>query len=770
MKPFRSWRPSSVVILAWAGLTLCGASLSAQQLPFTSPGNISLTGLPMIYNGQYAIQKTDFGFLWLDTAALQAGLVQVEAKCGVGQPHSVTGLYVIGDCNGISNVSSSGDLVLARQYSGQCGAATNGCGGARDEDGGTGMFAFRLGTWEYLGRTSTDIPDSTQTTDPLGRTWVVQALDGNGRNFLWVSAGNPNAPPLANATSTNLSAESRTDKTNYYGDKWQIQDASVSAVPITRIDWDFVYKGALSCDEVGAPLTEATFTGYLPCDPGGVVQGYVRTGANCMQSLGLANPPAANNYRFAMQSANQNGTSASPFISSSVPFACPQATILGYAGFSGTCAKTSGTLGVLSGGSADASGSQGNLAEASVNWSFTGSSPINVQGVIVPVPSGATGFTLTITYPGGYRATAQGNIVQANLVAAFSLVPDPVVTNSSITLTNLMQMASSTLDSVNYVTSLGACTSSFNGFSSAPQLPGSFLTIGGTAAIPAPASAGGYCVNLKYNYRPQSQPQQSQVVSNPFSAINWMASPRVSISPLPFCTSSCQLQAGTTYSLWDSESISISPHPGAQWDISGTPIGISPDANVPVFWTPMSACPSCTLRVTVNGVSATLPVVVSGSVVPTPTPTPTSTPTATSTPSKTPTPTPTPTPAPPARLYTVSPCRVADTRNPDGPSGGPALTANTFRSFPVANICQIPSSATAVAINVGIVLPTDVGDLRVYPGGGSPPMTSTINFRAGSIRTNNAVIALGPGGQIAVQCDMPSGSTHMFFDVFGYFQ
>jgi hypothetical protein len=632
------------------------------------------------------------------------------------------------------------------------------------------MFAFRLGTWEYLGRTSTDIPDSTQTTDPLGRTWVVQALDGNGRNFLWVSGGNPSAPPLANATATNLSAVSRTDKTNYYGDKWQLQDSSVSAVPITRIDWDFNFTGAFSPDEVGTPLTEAAITGYLPCDPAGSVQGSIRTGANCLQSLGLTNPAAANSYRFAMQSANLNGTSANPFISAPVQFACPQATILGYTGFSDTCAKTSGTLGVLAGGSADASGSQGNLSEASFNWSFTGSSPISVQGAIVPVPSGASGFTLTITYPGGYRATAQGNVVQSNLVAAFAVAPNPVVTNSSFTLTNLMQKANATLDSVNYVISLGACSSSFSGFSSAPQLPGAFLTIAGTAAIQAPASAGGYCVNLKYNYTPQGQSQQAQIVSNPFSAMNWTASPQVAISPVPFCASSCQLQAGTTYSLWDPESISVSPHPGAQWDLSGTPIGISSDANVPVFWTPTNACASCTLRVTVNGVSATLPVAISGSVVPTPTPTPTSTPTATGTPTKTATPTPTPTPASPARLYTVSPCRVADTRNPDGPSGGPALSANASRAFPVANICQIPSSATAVAINVGIVLPTDIGDLRVYPAGGPPPPTSTINFRAGSVRSNNAIIALGPGGQIAVQCDMPSGSTHFFFDVSGYFQ
>jgi hypothetical protein len=113
---------------------------------------------------------------------------------------------------------------------------------------------------------------------------------------------------------------------------------------------------------------------------------------------------------------------------------------------------------------------------------------------------------------------------------------------------------------------------------------------------------------------------------------------------------------------------------------------------------------------------------------------------------------------------------VADTRNPDGPSGGPALSANAFRTFPVANICQIPASARAVAINVGIVSATDIGDLRVYPAGDALPPTSTINFSAGNVRANNAIIALGTGGQIAVQCDMPSGSTNFFFDVFGYFQ
>ncbi len=163
----------------------------------------------------------------------------------------------------------------------------------------------------------------------------------------------------------------------------------------------------------------------------------------------------------------------------------------------------------------------------------------------------------------------------------------------------------------------------------------------------------------------------------------------------------------------------------------------------------------------------------------TPTPTPTNTPTQTptrtptNTPTNTPTSTPTPTSGPAGTgLIAVAPCRVADTRNPDGPSGGPALSANSVRTFPVAGLCGIPPSATAVAINMAIWFPTDGGDLRLYPAGGAAPLASAINFRPGIVRANNAVVPLGAGGQIAVQCDMASstGSTDFFFDVYGYFQ
>jgi hypothetical protein len=124
----------------------------------------------------------------------------------------------------------------------------------------------------------------------------------------------------------------------------------------------------------------------------------------------------------------------------------------------------------------------------------------------------------------------------------------------------------------------------------------------------------------------------------------------------------------------------------------------------------------------------------------------------------------------PASFYTVTPCRIADTRNPNGPSGGPALAAGDSRSFPAAGLCGIPSSAKAIAVNLAVFLPGDAGDLRAHPAGGTAPMASALNFRSGVVRSNSAIIPLGAGGQVAIQCDMPSGGTNVFIDVFGYFQ
>jgi predicted outer membrane repeat protein len=162
----------------------------------------------------------------------------------------------------------------------------------------------------------------------------------------------------------------------------------------------------------------------------------------------------------------------------------------------------------------------------------------------------------------------------------------------------------------------------------------------------------------------------------------------------------------------------------------------------------------------------------------TPTRTPTNTPsntttlTPTNTPTVTPTVTSTPTPTNPpgaTNFFTVLPCRVIDTRNPNGPLGGPALAGGASRTFTISNQCGIPAGATAVSANVTITGPTAQGYLVFNPAGGPPPPVSTINYGAGQTRANNAILLLGAAGDVVVSCGQATGTVNLIFDVNGYF-
>lgn len=124
----------------------------------------------------------------------------------------------------------------------------------------------------------------------------------------------------------------------------------------------------------------------------------------------------------------------------------------------------------------------------------------------------------------------------------------------------------------------------------------------------------------------------------------------------------------------------------------------------------------------------------------------------------------------PAAFYTVAGCRLVDTRGPDGPYGGPALSANTDRRFTVGGQCGVPVTAKGVALNLTVAQPTALGDLRLYPGGGPLPPTSTMNYRAAQIRANNGLMTLGQAGDFAVRCVQLSGTVHFLVDVIGYFE
>jgi len=130
-------------------------------------------------------------------------------------------------------------------------------------------------------------------------------------------------------------------------------------------------------------------------------------------------------------------------------------------------------------------------------------------------------------------------------------------------------------------------------------------------------------------------------------------------------------------------------------------------------------------------------------------------------------------PPPPTYFYTVSPCRIVDTRNPNGPLGGPVLAPVSTRSFAVTGAaCGVPVTATSVSVNVTAVVPAAVGNLTVYPGNAdTAPLASTLNFTPGVTRANNAIVALAVDGTGTIKVKNRSvGAVHLVLDVNGYFE
>ena len=98
--------------------------------------------------------------------------------------------------------------------------------------------------------------------------------------------------------------------------------------------------------------------------------------------------------------------------------------------------------------------------------------------------------------------------------------------------------------------------------------------------------------------------------------------------------------------------------------------------------------------------------------------------------------------------------------------------AGAERTLLLAGVCGIPVTAVAVSMNVTVTQATAPGNVRPYPGERPTPMVSTINFREGLTRANNAVAVLGAGGDLAVLASLPvyAATVHLIIDVNGYFE
>ncbi|HZP23895.1 MAG TPA: YncE family protein [Terriglobales bacterium] len=125
--------------------------------------------------------------------------------------------------------------------------------------------------------------------------------------------------------------------------------------------------------------------------------------------------------------------------------------------------------------------------------------------------------------------------------------------------------------------------------------------------------------------------------------------------------------------------------------------------------------------------------------------------------------------AAPLQFVPVTPCRIVDTRQPQGPFGGPYLAGGTSRSFAVPqSACGIPATASAYSLNVTVVPRSGpLGFLTIWPSGEVQPVVSTLNSPDGRVKANAAIVPAGGGGAVNVYV---SNSSEVILDINGYFQ
>jgi len=123
------------------------------------------------------------------------------------------------------------------------------------------------------------------------------------------------------------------------------------------------------------------------------------------------------------------------------------------------------------------------------------------------------------------------------------------------------------------------------------------------------------------------------------------------------------------------------------------------------------------------------------------------------------------------QFYPLPPCRLVDTRQTDGPLGGPRLPAQQERDFPLLMSSCIPAGVTPTAYSLNFTAVPNpphqhLGYLTVWPAGQMQPVVSTLNNPTGTVVANGAIVPAGQMGQVAVYA---YDTTDLLIDINGYF-
>ena len=123
-------------------------------------------------------------------------------------------------------------------------------------------------------------------------------------------------------------------------------------------------------------------------------------------------------------------------------------------------------------------------------------------------------------------------------------------------------------------------------------------------------------------------------------------------------------------------------------------------------------------------------------------------------------------PATPYQFVTIPPCRLVDTRPPNG--GGP-IPGGTYQTFPIPleGGCNIPATATAYSLNVTVVPMGFLGYITMWPAGiDLRPVVSTMNSTDGRVKANAAIVPAGTSGGVNIYA---TNTTNVILDINGYF-
>jgi hypothetical protein len=114
-------------------------------------------------------------------------------------------------------------------------------------------------------------------------------------------------------------------------------------------------------------------------------------------------------------------------------------------------------------------------------------------------------------------------------------------------------------------------------------------------------------------------------------------------------------------------------------------------------------------------------------------------------------------------LFTLTPCRVIDTREANGLFIGNLEPPVNVLSSP----CGLPTSLSegAFVLNATVVPQTALGYLTLWPDGEPQPLASTLNALDGEI-TNNMAIVPNQNGSIDA---FAAGGTDLILDISSYF-